>query len=177
MVSADPVVVVPYDDAWPSLYEEERARIERAIGSWAEGIEHVGSTAVPGLAAKAVIDIMVGVKSLDDSSILVERLVGIGYEYVSEFERVMPFRRYFRKMREGRRTHQIHLVERSNTEWWDRHLLFRDYLGADPEIAGEYAHLKYELSDRFGEDRGAYTDAKTHFISEVVRRAQENERS
>jgi GrpB-like predicted nucleotidyltransferase (UPF0157 family) len=128
MVSADPVAVVPYDDAWPSLYEEERARIERAIGPWAEGIEHVGSTAVPGLAAKPVIDIMVGVKSLDDSSILVERLVGIGYEYVPEFERVLPFRRYFRKMREGRRTHQIHLVERSNTEWWDRHLLFRDYL-------------------------------------------------
>ena len=128
MVSADPVVVVPYDDAWPSLYEEERARIERAIGPWAEGIEHVGSTAVPGLAAKPVIDIMVGVNSLDDSSILVERLVDIGYEYVPEFERVLPFRRYFRKMREGRRTHQIHLVERSNTEWWDRHLLFRDYL-------------------------------------------------
>jgi GrpB-like predicted nucleotidyltransferase (UPF0157 family) len=132
MVSADPVAVVPYDDAWPSLYEEERARIERAIGLWAEGIEHVGSTAVPGLAAKPVIDIMVGVKSLDDSSILVERLVGIGYEYVPEFELDLPFRRYFRKMREGRRTHQIHLVERSNTEWWDRHLLFRDYLRADP---------------------------------------------
>jgi GrpB-like predicted nucleotidyltransferase (UPF0157 family) len=177
MVSADPIVVVPYDHAWPSLYEKERARIERAIGPWVEGIEHVGSTAVPGLAAKPVIDIMVGVKSLENSPILVERLVGIGYEYVPEFERVLPFRRYFRKTREGRRTHQVHLVERSNTEWWDRHLLFRDYLRADPEIAGEYARLKYELSDRFGEDRVAYTHAKNHFISEVVRRAQENERS
>jgi GrpB-like predicted nucleotidyltransferase (UPF0157 family) len=177
MVSADPIVVVPYDHAWPSLYEEERARIERAIGPWVERIEHVGSTAVPGLAAKPVIDIMVGVKSLDDSAILVERLEGIGYEYVPEFERVLPFRRYFRKMRVERRTHQIHLVERSNTEWWDRHLLFRDSLRADPEIAGEYAHLKYELSERFGEDREAYTDAKTHFISEVVLRAQKNERS
>ena len=75
---------------------------------------------------------MVGVKSLDDSPILVERLVGIGYEYVPEFERVLSFRRYFRKMREGRRTHQIHLVERFNIEWWDRHLLFRDNLRADP---------------------------------------------
>jgi GrpB-like predicted nucleotidyltransferase (UPF0157 family) len=168
---------VPYDEAWPSLYEEERARIERAIGPWVEEIEHVGSTAVPGLAAKPVIDIMVGVKNLNDSPILVERLVGIGYEYMPEFERALPFRRYFRRMREGRRTFQIHLVERSNTEWWDRHLLFRDHLQANPSIAEEYVHLKYGLSDHVGEDREAYTDAKTDFISEVVRRAQENERS
>jgi GrpB-like predicted nucleotidyltransferase (UPF0157 family) len=177
MVSADPIIVVPYDEAWPSLYEEEQARIERAIGSWVEEIEHVGSTAVLGLAAKPIIDIMVGVRGLEDSPILVERLVGMGYEYVPEFERVFPFRRYFRKMREGRRTHQIHLVERSNTEWWDRHLLFRDYLRAYPEVAEDYARLKYELSDRFGEDREAYTDAKTEFISEVVRQAQEHEPS
>jgi GrpB-like predicted nucleotidyltransferase (UPF0157 family) len=177
MVSADPVIVVPYDEAWPSLYQEERARIERAIGPWVEGIEHVGSTAVPGLAAKPVMDIMVGVKSLEDLPILVERLVGIGYEYVPEFEQLLPFRRYFRKMQEGRRTHQVHLVERSNAEWWGRHLLFRDYLRVHPEVAEEYARLNYELSGRFGEDREAYTDAKTHFISEVVRRAQENERS
>src|SRR5215211_127888 len=111
MASVDPIVVVPYDEAWPSLFEEERDRIERAIGPWVEEIEHVGSTAVPGLAAKPVIDIMVGVKSLADSPIIVERLVGIGYEYVPEFEQTLPFRRYFRKMREGRRTHQIHLVE------------------------------------------------------------------
>ena len=108
MVSADPVVVVPYDEAWPSLYEEERARIERVIGPWVEEIEHVGSTAVPGLAAKPVIDIMVGVRSLKYSPILVERLVGIGYEYVPEFERVLPFRRYFRKIREGTVSDRCH---------------------------------------------------------------------
>ncbi len=177
MASADPILVVPYEEAWPSLFLEEQMRIEGAIGPWLEEIEPVGSTAVPGLAAKPIIDIMVGVKSLEDSPILVERLVGIGYEYVPQFERVMPFRRYFRKVLEGRRTHQIHLVERSNAEWWDRHVLFRDYLRANPEIAGQYARLKYELSGRFGEDREAYTDAKTDFISEVVQRAQEEEQS
>ena len=77
-------------------------------------------------------------------------------------------------MREGQRTNQIHLVERSNAEWWDRHLLFSDHLRANPEIAGEYARLKYGLSERYGEDRDAYTEAKTHFISEVVRRAEED---
>jgi GrpB-like predicted nucleotidyltransferase (UPF0157 family) len=172
MANADPVIAVPYDEVWPALFGKERTRIEGAIGSRVEEIEHVGSTAVPGLAAKPVIDIMVGVKSLDDSPIFVERLVGIGYEYVPEFEWVLPLRRYFRKMREGRRTHQIHLVERSNAEWWDRHLLFRDYLLAYAEVAEEYARLKYDRSHRFGQDRAAsYTDAKTEFISEIVRRA------
>ena len=80
----DPVVVVTYDPRWPRHFEEERARIERAIGPWTWEIEHVGSTAVPGLAAKPVIDVMVGVGSLEDSPILVERLAGIGYRYVPE---------------------------------------------------------------------------------------------
>lgn len=171
----DPVFVVPYDEAWPSLYEEERHLIERAIGPFVEEIEHIGSTAVPGLAAKPVIDIMVGVGSLDDSPALVERLGAIGYEYVPELERHMPSRRYFRKQRGGRRTRQIHLVERSNSEWWDRHVLFRDHLRAHPEAAEEYARLKRGLSERFKVDRAAYTDAKTAFISGVVRRAEEGE--
>ena len=148
MASEDPVILVPYEEAWPSLFEEERVRIEGAIGPWVEEIEHIGSTAVPGLAAKPVIDIMVGVRSLEDSSALVGRLEAIGYEYVPEFEQQMPFRRYFRKLAGGRRTHQIHLVERSNAEWWDRHVFFRDHLRANPEIAGEYARLKYDLSGR-----------------------------
>ncbi len=173
--NVDPVVVVPYDEAWPSLFEEERARIERAIVPRMEQIEHIGSTSVPGLAAKPVIDIMVGVRSLEDSPALVGRLEAIGYEYVPEFEQQIPFRRYFRKLRGGRRTHQIHLVERSNAEWWVRHVLFRDYLRAHPEVAEGYARLKYEVSDRFREDRAAYTDAKTGFISEIVRRAEGDE--
>jgi GrpB-like predicted nucleotidyltransferase (UPF0157 family) len=170
----DPVVVVPYNEAWPSLFEEERACIERAIGPWVEEIEHVGSTAVPGLAAKPVIDIMVGVKSLDDTPIFVKRLEAIGYEYVPELERQMPQRRYFRKLRQGRRTHQIHLVERSDAAFWDRHILFRDYLRRHPLVAVEYARLKHELSGRFRDDRIAYTEAKTAFIREVVCRAGED---
>ena len=171
----DPVLVVPYDPRWPTLFEEERISIERAIGPFVEEIEHVGSTAVPDLAAKPVIDIMVGVSSLQDSPILVERLGDIGYEYVPELERHIPSRRYFRKKLGGRRTHQIHLVERSNSEWWDRHVIFRDYLRAHPEVAEEYARLKYELSGRFREDREAYTGAKTAFISGCVRRAEREE--
>ncbi len=92
-----------------------------------------------------------------------------------EFERQMPQRRYFRKLRRGRRTHQIHLVERSDAEFWDRHVLFRDYLRRHPGVAEEYARLKHELSGRFRDDRTAYTEAKTAFIREIVRRAGEDE--
>ena len=101
MASEDPVVLVPYEEAWPSLFEEERAHIEDAVGPWMEEIEHIGSTAVPGLAAKLVIDIMVGVRSLEDTPALVARLETIGYEYVPELEQQMPFRRYFRKLTGG----------------------------------------------------------------------------
>jgi GrpB-like predicted nucleotidyltransferase (UPF0157 family) len=177
MASGDPVIVVPYDEAWPSLFEKERALIEGAIGRWVEEIEHVGSTAVTGLAAKPVIDIMVGVKSLDDSPVMIKRLAGVGYEYVPEFERVLHFRRYFREMRDGRRTHQIHLVEKSNVEWWEHHLMFRDYLRAHPKTAREYGRLKDHLAERFRSDREAYTDAKADFISKVVRRATEEKHS
>src|SRR5215216_6643224 len=172
MVSEDPVILVPYEEAWPSLFKEERARIEGAIGPWVEEIEHIGSTAVPGLAAKPVIDIMVGVRSLEDTPALVAHLGTIGCEYVPELEQQMPFRRYFRKLSGERRTHQIHLVERSDAAFWDRHVVFRDYLRAHPEVAEGYARLKYEASDRFREDRVAYTDAKTEFIAEVVRLAE-----
>lgn len=175
MASEDPVVLVPYEEAWPSLFEEERAHIEDAVGPWMEEIEHIGSTAVPGLAAKPVIDIMAGVRSLEDTPALVARLETIGYEYVPELEQQMPFRRYFRKLTGGWRTHQIHLVERSDAAFWDRHVLFRDYLRAHPEVAEGYTRLKYEVSDRFREDRVAYTDAKTDFIAEVVRLAEKEQ--
>lgn len=169
----DPIEVVPYDDRWPGLFEVEKRRIEAALGPRAVAVEHVGSTAVPGLAAKPVIDIMVGVRSLSDSPSLVERLEGVGYEYVPELEEVMPFRRYFRRLTDGRRTHQIHLVE-IGQGFWDDHLLFRGYLRAHPEASHEYARLKLGLAERFRDDREAYTEAKTDFISGILRRAREN---
>ena len=90
---------------------------------------------------------------------------------------MFPLRRYFQKLRERRRTHQVHLVERSNSEWWYRHVLFRDHLRGHPEVAEEYARLKRELSGRFREDREAYTSAKADFIRGRVQRAEREERS
>lgn len=172
-LGSDPIQVVAYDPDWPRRFEGERARIEVAIGPWVEEIEHVGSTAVPGLAAKPIIDIMVGVGTLEEAPACVAGLRGLGYEYVPEFEETLPDRRYLRKFDlDGHRTHQIHLVERSNSEWWNRHLLFRDYLRAHPETAAEYARLKCDLATRFRDDRAGYMDAKSDFVRSVERRAQ-----
>jgi GrpB-like predicted nucleotidyltransferase (UPF0157 family) len=171
-VSADTVVLVPYDEAWPSLFVEERARIERALGSWAEGIEHVGSTAVPGLAAKPILDIMVGVGSLRDAEQYIRPLEQLCYECRGEAG--VPGRLFFRKG--DPRSHHLHVTE-IGSEFWERHLVFRDYLRAHPGTAREYARIKQHLADRSRTDRAAYTEAKTAFISEVVRCATEDKRN
>ena len=128
---------------------------------------------MPGLAAKPVVDIMVGVRDLSDAPDCIEALRGIGYEYVPEFEAELPNRRYFRKFdSEGARTHQIHLVERSDADWWERHVGFRDYLRAHPETAREYEKLKLDLASRFRDDWAGYMEAKSEFILAVERRSR-----
>lgn len=168
-MGTDTVTLVAYDEAWPSLFLEERARIERTLGSWAEGIEHIGSTAVAGLTAKPILDIMVGVRRLRDAHRCIRPLEGLSYEYRGEAG--LPGRLFFRKGQP--RTHHLHVVQ-IGSEFWERHLLFRDYLRAYPETAREYAVLKDHLAQRFGGDRVAYTEAKRGFISEVVRGAMED---
>lgn len=163
----EPVLVVKYDPEWPRRYEEERARIIAALGGLITGIEHVGSTAVPGLGGKPIIDIMVGVARLEDGERCVGPLEGLGYEYRGEAG--IPGRLFFRKGQP--RTHHIHLVEQGSDFWKDL-LLFRDFLRANPEIVAEYDRLKKELAARFRTDREAYTEAKTHFIRSVLGRAR-----
>ena len=166
-----PVVIVDYDPRWPARYQEEQAQILGAIGHLVDAIEHVGSTSVPGLGAKPIIDIMVAVRSLADAPACIGPLERIGYEYVSEYEASIPERRYFRKRPVRRDTHHLHMVERESA-FWERHILFRDHLRAHPEIAQEYDRLKRELAARFGADRDGYTDSKTSFIESVVAQAR-----
>jgi GrpB-like predicted nucleotidyltransferase (UPF0157 family) len=169
------VVVVEYNPLWPLLFEEERARIQGIINPWLESVEHIGSTSVTGLGAKPVIDIMVGIRSLDDAPECIRRLETVGYEYVPKHEAILPERRYFHKGASTHaRTHHLHMVEKTNV-FWQRHLLFRDYLRAHAETALEYYELKRALAERFRFDRGAYTDAKTSFIEAVVARAAEKQ--
>ena len=159
------IAVADYDPAWTAMFERDRAAIAGALGAMARGIEHVGSTAVPGLAAKPIIDILVGVDD-DDLDRIIEPLRRIGYEYNPDWEISLPRRRYFRRLLpDGTNTHHLHAVPIGG-EFWTRHLRFRDYLRAHPSKAEEYAALKREIAKRH---RGGidYTFAKTEFIRSV----------
>ncbi len=160
-----------YDPLWPGLFEEEKDRLLSCVGKWALGIEHIGSTAVPGLGAKPVIDIMVGVRILQDADYYcLAPIVSLGYEYIQKYETDFPFRRYFRRAKTGNVfEHHIHLVEQG-TEFWKRHLAFRDYLRANREAAFEYEKLKRLLAPQFN-DGNEYAAAKTDFIRKIEKKA------
>ncbi len=144
------------------------------IGAYVEKIRRIGSIAILGLAAKPILDGMVGLRTLKDARACIEGLTAIGHEYAPEFEKELPFRRFFRKSSVVGRMHHVHFVERSNAEWWDRHALFRDYVCSPIQRsrASTYGRLKRDLAERFREDRDAYTDAKTSFIVEMEREAE-----
>jgi putative glutamine amidotransferase len=162
--------VTDYDPSWPHLFDEEAARLRETLGSVAVRIEHVGSTAVPGLAAKPVIDIQVSVEQMVPRDRFVVPLETLGYEFVAD--PTDTEHEYFKKDVGGVRTHQIHVCP-VGSQWERRHLAFRDYLRAHPEDSARYAELKRHLADRHLNDVMAYVDAKTPFIRELERRAQD----
>jgi GrpB-like predicted nucleotidyltransferase (UPF0157 family) len=165
-----PIEIVDYDAMWPRQFEDEKRRILAAIGRYVAAVEHIGSTAVPGLAAKPIIDILVGLRSLTDATNCIIPLTGLGYEYVPEWEAELPERRYFRRVEPRPRTHHIHMVETTN-EFWRRQLLFRDCLRARPEDARAYEALKRDLASRFEIGRD-YAAAKSVFISAILDKAE-----
>ena len=163
------ITVVDYDPRWPRMYEEDRSAIVQALGPLVRGIEHVGSTAVPGLAAKPIIDIMLGVAA-GDLDTIIEPLAAIGYEYSPDWEISMPLRRYFRRITaDNAHSHHLHAVPYGEA-LWTRHLRFRDYLRTHPEAVRSYGELKKRLA---GEHRGSidYTFAKTEFIQAIEAKA------
>jgi len=167
------IKIVPYDSSWPAQFETEAGAILKALGSAALRIEHVGSTSVPGLAAKPIIDIQVSVASLEALVLYSESLARLGYTHVplGDFDRVYPF---FQKPARWPSTHHIHLCVVGD-EQESRHLAFRDYLRNHPEVAAEYARLKRGLAaahdGRSLASRERYSLAKTDFITSVLERA------
>jgi GrpB-like predicted nucleotidyltransferase (UPF0157 family) len=166
MKTPRPLVLTPYDAAWPGAFAAERARISAAFGGLPAEVEHVGSTSVPGLAAKPVLDIMVGRPPASDAAPYVAALVALGYEHRGAHG--IPGRDYF--VRGEPRSHQVHMVALGGG-FWRRHLAFRDELRRSPATADAYAALKHRLAARFRDDRDAYLEGKTEFIEGVVARA------
>lgn len=159
----DRVIVAEPDPAWRARYRAEEQRLWAAVGAWTVAIEHIGSTSVPGLAAKPVIDVLVGVRSLEDGAACIEAITALGYTYVPEYEQIMPYRRFFKRDEGGQRSHHVHLVERTHP-FYTEHVALRDYLRAHPAVAGEYGELKRDLADRFADDREGYMAGKASLI-------------
>jgi GrpB-like predicted nucleotidyltransferase (UPF0157 family) len=151
--------------AWPRLFERECDRLLRALEPLPSGIEHIGSTAVPGLLAKPILDLMIGHPAGEARQTYRLRLERAGYESLGE--RGIPGREFFAAGR-AIRTHQVHLVERDG-DFWHRHIRFRDILRQRPDIAAAYAALKAELASQHPADRDGYTEGKNAFIAEVLR--------
>lgn len=166
--SQAPVDIVDYDAAWPGRFEEERQALGPVLGPWLAGpIEHIGSTAVPGLAAKPVIDIMAGVETLEGSRDAIEAAATLGYCY---FPYKASIEHWFCKPSDAFRTHHLHLIP-INSPQWARPIAFRDYLRTHPDVAAEYEQLKRALALKFRFDREAYTEAKSAFIEAITVKA------
>jgi GrpB-like predicted nucleotidyltransferase (UPF0157 family) len=165
------IYLSPYNSKWPADFEDEKAFLQKAIPLDVIEIEHIGSTAIPSIYAKPIIDIMIGVGKLSDINFdIISTLEKNGYNYIKNYEVNMPYRRYFQKNNsEMIRTHQIHLVE-INSDFWKRHLLFRNYLRAHPQDAKRYEKLKLELVKIFT-DTHPYSSAKSEFCNEIYLKA------
>jgi GrpB-like predicted nucleotidyltransferase (UPF0157 family) len=168
----DRVVIAAYDRRWPVLLEREAARIRELLEpDFVTAIEHFGSTAVPGLAAKPIIDLLVGVRSLTQAQqVAVSQLKSLGYDYW--YDNPDSQRMFFVKglPPKGPRTHHIHMVEPDSLLW--ERLLFRDYLRQHPEEARRYEGLQYDLARRYATDREAYTSGKAEYIDSVMQAAR-----
>jgi GrpB-like predicted nucleotidyltransferase (UPF0157 family) len=165
----DPAVrIVDYDPDWPALASDEVRRIERALGPVAVRVEHVGSTAVPGLAAKPILDLQVSVAAIEPRAAYVEPLERLGYVFIPEPE--SPDYHFFAKPERRPRSHHVHVCE-SGSEQELRHLAVRDFLRSDHTEALRYARLKRELSAPVPEDRLAYINGKADYVAALEARA------
>ena len=161
------VEVVEYDDRWPAIFLDESSRLLEACRAVPLSLEHIGSTAVPGLSAKPVLDILAGHPAPVPALEYVAPLERAGYEHRGD--RGIAGHQFFRRGRP--RAYHIHLVERDGG-LWRKYITFRDCLRANPLIAREYAELKQKLAARFPRDREAYIEGKAAFVADVIERSR-----
>lgn len=162
-----PIIIEEYDPFWPRQFEMLRSRIAPIVGPLAKTIEHVGSTAVPGLAAKPIIDVDILLRSADDLPTAIQRLYSLGYLHRGDLG--IPGREAFRAPAHDF-PHHLYVCLPEYPEF-ARHIAFRDYLRAHPEDRNAYARLKRDLEKKCRTDRGAYTEAKGEFVTSILGRA------
>ncbi|MCA9874428.1 MAG: GrpB family protein [Anaerolineales bacterium] len=162
------IEICPYDPAWAKEFAAEAERLTAVFGPQLAALHHIGSTAVPGLPAKPILDIMPVVHDITAVDALNPQMAGLGY--IAKGENGVAGRRYFRKGSDAHHTHHVHVYQAGNPEI-ARHLDFRDYLRAHPEEAAAYGRLKTALAAQFRTDPPAYTSAKTAFVEAVLQKA------
>ncbi|NHJ49877.1 MAG: GrpB family protein [Asgard group archaeon] len=165
-----PIKILTYNPKYPKLFKKEKELILKSLNDSSIYVEHIGSTAVPGLSGKPIIDIMIGVDSLDDVNKHVELLKEIGYTSNPNWDDDYPEKRALDKRLNNTEIY-IFIIE-FNAEFWVKRLLFRDYLRDYPKVAKEYTKLKMDLAKKYQHDREAYLKGKSKFIKEVVKKAK-----
>jgi GrpB-like predicted nucleotidyltransferase (UPF0157 family) len=163
------VVLEPFNSQWQQLASTEAGQIAEALPSEVFEVHHIGSTAIPGIKAKPILDFVLVVRDFNLLDAHAHRLEHLGYAPLGEYG--TPGRRYFTKTTKGLRSHHLHAFQVGDPQV-QRHILFRDYLRAHPEAAQEYSRLKEELARCFPNDRGAYTEGKTEFIQGIDEKAK-----
>ena len=177
-VVQEEVAIVPYDPRWPEMFSREKEHLLSCLpNDLIRRVEHFGSTAVPGLTSKPIVDLLVEVTDLQAARTQIAPILEAqGYDYFwrpTHGDDGPPFYAWFIKRAPGTgvRTHHLHMVEKHFVEHWDR-LLFRDYLIEHPRVAREYADLKVRLASAYPNDRVAYTQGKTEFVVRVTEQAK-----
>lgn len=169
------VQLVPYNPKWAELFDQEQKLLKSAFGNTIIAIEHIGSTAIPGIPAKPILDILVGVRDLEIAGNMKDTFEQLGYEHRSFLERHtkedVQWEELYVKGAESKRTHYVHVVVYGGKHWKDD-LLFRDYLQTHPEQAMQYAELKQKLADQYAHDRKTYTKMKQEYIDMVCKLAE-----
>jgi GrpB-like predicted nucleotidyltransferase (UPF0157 family) len=158
------VELFPHDPNWAEMYQEEADRLAKLFYAEMVTIHHMGSTAIPAIYAKPIIDILVVVKNIDRIDQYNDQMTSLGYS--ARGEHGIPGRRYFSKHTQGSRTHHVHIYQAGNPEI-ERHLQFRDHLINHPDDAQAYSQLKVKLANIFPEDVDRYTEAKSDFIQSI----------
>lgn len=187
------ITIKPYDPRWKDLFSVEKETLERILAAFQPIIEHVGSTSVQGLAAKPIVDIMVGLQEVSQLDAAVEPLLPQGYIYHRKYDTVMPHRRFFVKMHAASdvsdlptivdqgmnlpertyplRAYQIHMVA-VDSDFWTDHLLFRDYLRVDTVARNDYLNVKLRLAQRDWTNANEYSEAKSACILSILEKAR-----